>query len=247
MRLLPAFIALFIGISTLAQNDCIPERSTKLVNDYTGKTLNQDQINALEQKLIAYGDSTSTQITIVIMNDVCGEDINFFAAQLGESWGVGQGEKDNGCVILLSMEDRKVAIQNGYGLEAYLTDAMSRRVIEGVIIPRFKAGDYYAGLNDGTSAIMQILAGTFENDAPQQDLNAPPIAIILLIIILIILLAARGGGRGNRGNRGYGGGYWIGGFGGGHIGGSSGGFGSGGGFGGFGGGSFGGGGASGSW
>ena len=241
------FSILFIlfGFAVLAQNDCIPPRPNKLVNDYTETTLTGSQIAALERKLVAYNDTTSTQITVVIMRNICGEEINFFTAQLGEEWGVGQGEADNGCVVLLSMDDHKVAIQNGYGLEEYLTDAMSRRIIENVMIPHFKKDEYYEGLNDGTTAIFQLLAGKFEGTGPHKDYNGPPVIVIIFIVLLIIFLASRGGGKGNRGYRG-GGGYWIGGFGGGSLGGG-GGFSGGGGFGGFGGGSFGGGGASGSW
>lgn len=243
MKLRLVIALIFAGFALFAQDDCIPARPNKLVNDYTGNTLKKAQVEALERKLVAYNDTTSTQITIVIMNNICGEEINFFTAQLGQKWGVGQGEADNGCVVLLSMEDRKVSIQNGYGLEEYLTDAMSKRIIEQVIIPHFKNDEYYEGLNDGTTAIMQLLAGKFEG-SPHKDYDGPPVIVIIFIILLIIFLVSRGG-RGGRGNRGLGGGYWIGGFGGGSLGGG-GGFG-GGGFGGFGGGGFGGGGASGSW
>lgn len=239
-------IFLFLSLALFAQDDCIPKRPDKLVNDYTGSTLNRQQLNALEQKLIAYNDTTSTQIAVVIMPNICGDEINFFTAQLGEKWQVGQAGSDNGCVMLLNMEDREIAIQNGYGLEATLTDAMSRRIIEQVILPEFRQGDYYTGIDKGTTAIIQLLAGQFEGNGGGRKVNRNlPFGAIIFLIILFFIIFNRGG-RGGRGGYRGGGGYWIGGFGGGHTGGG-GGFSGGGGFGGFGGGSFGGGGASGSW
>ncbi len=237
---------LVLTTALFAQNDCIPERPNRLVNDYTN-TLSGGQIQQLEQKLVAYNDTTSTQITVVIMQNICGDEINYFTAQLGEKWGVGQQGADNGCVMLLSMDDRQIAIQNGYGLEATLTDAMSRRIIEQVILPEFRKDDYYSGLDKGTTAIIQLLAGQFEGDGGNRKVKRGlPFGAIFFFVILLIIIMSRGGGRGGRGGYRGGGGYWIGGFGGGHMGGG-GGFSGGGGFGGFGGGSFGGGGASGSW
>ncbi len=241
-------IILFFPLALLAQNDCIPERPRRLVNDYTS-TLSGGQVNALEQKLRAYNDTTSTQIAVAIMANTCGDEIKFFATQVAQKWGVGQAQEDNGCIILLSMDDREITIQNGYGLEEYLTDAMTKRVIETVIIPEFKNGNYYAGLDRGTDAIFQVLAGQFEGSGGGGgNSGRPSIPIFAIVIIIFIILSVIRNRRGGGGRGGYrGGGYWIGGFGaGGFGGGSSGGFG-GGGFGGFGGGGFGGGGASGSW
>jgi uncharacterized protein len=236
------FVA-FVLFSTTVLAQRFPPKPDRLVNDFTNSVLSSEQIETLEAKLLAYEDSTSTQITLVILNDIGGDDINLYTAELGQNWGVGRGEHNNGCVILLSMEDRKVSIQNGYGLEPYLTDAISKRIIEKHIVPEFKKGDYYSGLDKGTDAIISVLAGTFKDDGGKEDVKFPlPIIILLMIIVFIVF---RAGSRNNRGNFG-GGGYWIGGFGSGSSGGGFGG-GSGGGFGGFGGGSFGGGGASGSW
>ncbi len=250
MRFTILFLSLFVSSLLFAQSKCIPERANKLVNDYT-QTLSSSEIAQLESKLVAYNDTTSTQIAIVILPELCGEDINMLAVEIAHAWGIGQADKDNGCIILMSMEqgNRKVAIQNGYGLEAYLTDALSRRIIEQIILPEFKQNNYYAGLDNGTTAIMQVLAGNFEGSGPKKDKAFPYATIVFLVILFLYIVfnRKRGGGSGFGGSRG-GGGYWIGGFGSGGFGGSGGGFSSGGGgFGGFGGGGFGGGGASGSW
>lgn len=247
MRFLTFVLAFILSASLFAQDNCIPDRANKLVNDYTN-TLTVDEIKQLEQKLVAYNDTTSTQIAIVILPNLCGGDANMLAVEIAHKWGIGQANKDNGCIILMSMEEgnRKIAIQNGYGLEEYITDGITKRIIEQIIIPEFKQNNYYAGLNNGTTAIMQLLAGNFEGSGPKEK-GMPLGTIIFLILLFIFIFFNRNkGGRGG-GLRG-GGGYWIGGFGSGGMGGSGGGFsGGGGGFGGFGGGGFGGGGASGSW
>ena len=243
----------------------ILEKPTKetSVYDYIN-LLSASEKSNLEQKLISYSDSTSTQIVIAIINSTQGEEIKYVGAQWGEKWGIGQEEEDNGVFILVAKKERKLTIATGYGVEHLLTDAMSKRIIENIITPQFKQGNFYGGLDRGTSAIIQILNGEYQG-TPQHDNDGggiPIIFIILFVIILLIILSNRNKkNRGNRGNRRGGATQSIleaiilsragrGGFGGGGgFGGSSGGgsFGGGGFGGGFGGGSFGGGGASGGW
>lgn len=225
--------------------------------------LPENQKKSLEQKLIRYSDSTSTQIVIAVISSTEGEEINYLGAQWGQKWGIGQAGKDNGILLLLAKDDRKVAINTGYGVEGNLTDAMSRRIIENIIIPRFKQNDYYGGLNDGSDAIFQVLNGEFKEERTFEDAgDGFPLGTLLPIIIFFIILIIlsrrnrRNGGR-NGGKRSSGLDLWdviilsnmgrSGGSGGG-FGSGGGSFGGGGGFGGgFGGGGFGGGGSSGGW
>ncbi len=202
---------------------------------------------------------------MAIIRSTEGENITYLGAQWGQEWGIGQAGKDNGILVLLAKDDRKIAINTGYGVEGSLTDAMSRRIIENVIIPQFKQDDYYGGLNNGADAIFQVLNDEFQEDRAFDDNPGFPfesfLPIIIFIVILIILSSRnrrKGGGKGggkksgldlwdiiilsNMGRGGFGSGKSGGGFG------SGGSFGGGGGFsGGFGGGGFGGGGASGGW
>lgn len=237
-----------------------PEKPNKLVNDYT-QTLSETEISQLESKLVAFNDSTSTQIAVVIIKSLDGNDVADYAVKLAEKWGIGGSKNNNGILLLASLGDRKVTIQTGYGVEGALPDAIARRIIEQEIKPNFKSGNYYEGLNQGTNAIISYTKGEYKADPAAKDKQpggSKSVIFIIIAIIIIALISRRGGGGGNQiiggrggsspfwwmlmgsalGNRGGGGGF--GGFGGG--GGSSGG-----GFGGFGGGSFGGGGASGSW
>ncbi len=206
--------------------------------------LSSSEYRALKQKLLAYEDTTGTQVAVYTVNSV-DDDINLYTAELAQQLGIGQKGSDNGCLILVAVDDRKLSIQNGYGLEEYLTDYTTKEIIDNYILPNFRNGNYYEGLDAGTSAIFDVLNGTFEGSGTSKKRNRGSYFVVLVIIFIIIasVFRGRGGGGGPRGRRGYGGGYWIGGFGGG----GGGSFGGGGGFGGFGGGGFGGGGASGSW
>ncbi len=241
---------LLITLFAFGQEFPQPQNPPRLVNDF-GEILTPAQENTLEEKLLRYSDTTSTQITIVILKGELLDDPNLYAAELGQKWGVGTAGGDNGLVFLVAPDSRKMAIQNGYGLEAVLTDALTKRIIEGYITPQFKQGNYYEGIDEGTDQIIKLLAGEFKGKGSRSskgEKGIPFFAIILIAIIIISVIRNRKGGGGRGGYRG-GGGYWIGGLGGGALGGSSGGGfgGGGGGFGGFGGGGFGGGGASGSW
>ena len=261
------FTMTFFALCNVYAQFEIPEKP-KLqtsVYDYVN-LLSASQKNDLEQKLIKYSDTTSTQIVIAIINSTEGENINFLGAQWGQKWGIGQEKEDNGILILLARNDRRIAINTGYGVEHLLTDAMSKRIIERDIIPYFKQNDYYGGLNRGADAIFELLKGEYQGTRKSNNNGFPIGFVFILIFIFIIILISisknrrGGGGRGNRSNstnileaiilsnmgRGnYNRGSSSSGWGGSSSGGGS--FGGGGFGGGFGGGGFGGGGASGGW
>ena len=232
-----------------------PPNPVRLVNDFTN-TLTADQIQALENKLISFDDSTTNQIIVVIVPNLNGKDVADAAIELGRNWGVGGKKNNNGVVLLISIEDRKLNISPGYGLEKTLPDVVCQQIIDNFITPNFKGRDYYAGINQGTDAIIQATKGEFKapanyNKRGKSSSGIGRIAFFIIIIIVFLALSSGGGGRGGS-FMSSGGAFMLGsllgggGRGGGFGGGGSGG-GSSGGFGGFGGGSFGGGGSSGSW
>jgi uncharacterized protein len=250
------FVCFFAILFSNAFAQTLPERPNppKLVNDFAA-VMSSSEVSSLEQKLVAFNDSNSTQIAIVTIKSVEGYDIADYAFKLGQKWGIGQKGKDNGILILVAPNDRKVFIATGYGAEEYVTDAMSRRIIEQKFKPAFKNNNFYEGLEQGTNDIIDLLTGKFKAE-PQEVKGKHKgsfLKIIIIVIIIIVLIKIFGGGNrgGGRTFRSSGPIFWggMGGFGRGFGGGSSGGFGGGGGggFGGFGGGSFGGGGAGGSW
>ncbi|WP_242158692.1 TPM domain-containing protein [Aestuariivivens sediminis] len=251
-------LALFCYSLVFAQFD-IPEKPKvqTSVYDYVS-LLSPSEKSQLEHKLITYSDTTSTQIVVVIISTSKGENIGLLAPRWGHEWGVGQAKEDNGVFILLAKEDRKIWISPGYGVEHKLTAGIVGELIRNIIIPEFKQGNYYSGLNKGTDAIFQVLKGEYTGKRPNKNSQDMPFGFILILIFIffIILIAIsknkRGGGRG--GNRHKGMDIWdviiLSNLGRGNYGGSSRGWGgsSGGGFGGgFGGGGFSGGGAGGSW
>ena len=251
------FLFLFFSVGVYAQTDVVPKKPSLaegLVVDQTN-TLTPEQQATLRQKLIAYDNSTSNQIAIVIIQSLKGNSIEDVALQIGRDWGVGgQAEKDNGVVILVAKDDHKMRIEVGYGLEGAVTDYVASSIIQNTLTPNFKEGNYYRGLTEAVDEIIKAAEGRYT--APEGYGKKGGIKkwqIILAIIFIWIILSVIGrGGRGGGGvvsRRGYsnwGGPIWWGG--GGHSSGGGGwSGGGGGGFGGFGGGSFGGGGSSGSW
>lgn len=243
-----------------------PSVPPRLVNDFAS-VLSDTQKNQLEQYLVAYSDSTSTQITVVIMPDLEGYDVGDMAQRIGQKWGVGQKNTSNGLVILIKPkkgnEQGKAFIATGYGLEEILTDAVTNRIVDNEMIPYFAENKYYEGIIAGVNIVRDLLLGRYTADqytkkSDKKGAGFLPI-IIFLIFIIIAIFGKKGGNNnhtiGGKGNlpfwlllsmlgsgRGSSSGSW-----GGFSGGSGGFGGGGGGFGGFGGGGFGGGGAGGSW
>jgi uncharacterized protein len=235
----------FISLTAFAQEG-IPAKPNGFILDEAG-LLNPEEENALEQKMRGYADSTSTQFAIVLVNSTNGRDPYDYAIDIGKTWGVGQKGKNNGVVILAAMQDRKLRIVTGRGIEDVLPDAICKRIINRILKPTFKAGAYYQGLDQATSEMMQRASGEFKNeDTGEEPQGIPPVVMIFLILIVITIIQALRKGGGGRGPGSRGGGMFFPPIflGGGNFGGDSsssdgGGFD----FGGFGGGDFGGGGA----
>lgn len=253
---------LSFSIDAFAQLD-VPPKPKKETSVYdSADMLSPSEEQLLEQKLINYADTTSTQIVIATIESLNGEYIGLYAPKWAQEWGIGQAKEDNGLLILLSKADRKIWITTGYGLEEYLTDFNTKDIIENIILPEFKNGSFYGGLDQGTTAIFQVLDGSFEGSPVRENKSSgiPVNLIVMGIFFVIFLISLAKKNRNNKGGPGSRGGMGStildaiilsslgrGAFGGGSSGG--GGFsGGGGGFGGgFGGGGFGGGGAGGSW
>lgn len=235
----------------------VPAEQTS-VYDYAD-VLNPEEESKLKEKLIRYSDSTTTQIVVITIESLQGEDIGILTPKWGHSWGIGGSEQnDNGVIILLAEKERKIWISAGYGLEDRLTAGIGGEITRNIILPEFKAGSYYQGLDKGTNALFDVFKGKYkgERKKAKKDADVPILPIIIIIIVIIFIIAkSKGNGGGNHGNRG--GGFdladiiilsSLGRGGGGGFGGSSGGGFGGGGFGGgFGGGGFSGGGSGGSW
>ena len=233
----------------------IPKFQTS-VYDYA-KVLSDTEKAQLEEKLIKYSDSTTTQIVVITIESLKGEDVSLLATKWGQTWGIGGTAKDdNGVIILLAKAERKIAINPGYGLEDRLTAGIGGEIIRNIIIPEFKSGSYYNGLDKGTTAIIDVFKGKYKGERKSNKKDKFPILPFIIIAVIILLIISKGKRNGgNSGNSGSGPslmdviilsslGRSGGGFGGGSSGGGFGGSGFGGGFGG---GGFSGGGSSGGW
>lgn len=252
-----SFSLLLAGISSLQGQD-LPDRPTppRLLVDYTG-ILNASERTTLENKLVSFNDTTSNQILVILTNDLYGHDIETFASGIGDKWGVGQADLDNGVVLVVKPKignSRGLAfISVGYGLGGAIPDITAGHIVDYEMIPYFKNNDYYGGLDAATTVLMELAAGEYTSDEYAKAKGGglwalAPFLFFIIIFVLISRLSRRSRTIGSRpmspwtalllgGMMGSGGGRsgW---------GGSSGG---GSGFGGFGGGGFGGGGAGGSW
>jgi uncharacterized protein len=252
--LLIAIILIRAGIG-YAQSG-IPEIPVppRLVNDFA-QILSPDQLQSLESKLVAFNDSTSVQILVVIVPTLNDYEKADYAQQLGQKWGVGGGKFNNGFVVLIkpksTSEKGEAFIATGYGVEQFVPDATALDVVNNEMIPFFKQNDYYGGINAASDVLISLVKGEFKAENYGKKKKGTSATVVLIIIIVIVFLISRNNNNHHTINRSGSGGPILFPWGGGGFGGSSssGGFGGGGGggFGGFGGGSFGGGGAGGSW
>lgn len=260
--LLILMLAWASGSATLAQGRSdFPALTGRVVDQ--ANLLDVSTRQTIEAQLAALERDTGDQMVVVTVNDLRGLEIEDYGYQLGRAWGIGQGERDNGVLLIVAPTERKVRLEVGYGLEPVLTDAFSAQIIQQQVTPQFRANDYGGGILAGVQAVEQQLRldrGEAEAlaAAAQAPRAKPPVGPIILVVLVFLFLflagigsaVSRGGRRRRRGgvapiliwaatdalsrsSRGGGGR-------------SGGGWGGGGGFSG-GGGSFGGGGASGGW
>ncbi len=253
-RLIPlTFLFLLLALQARALN--VP-RLQGYVNDYAHMVSGSARTK-LEEELKSFEQSDSTQLVILTIPSLEGEPPEDYSIKVVEAWKLGQARKDNGILLLVSKDDRKMRIEVGRGLEGRLTDLTAGRIIDLAIKPRFKRGDFDGGFAAGVASLIDATRGEFragQNDSIKRTQPFPSLGLFLMVvfILLFIFLSAvrKGGKTGNwagQSGRNHGrspGGFVI--FPSGR-GGDVGTFGGGGGTFGGGGGTFGGGGASGSW
>jgi uncharacterized protein len=256
-RVAPALLLLVVLAGPGAAALRIPPPPDHRVNDYAG-ALTPAERDRLEQALIAREATSRNQVVVAIFRSLEGESLEDYSIRLAQAWRIGQKGLDNGVIFVVFLDDRKMRIEVGYGLEDSLTDAVSSSILRDVVAPRFRAGQIADGIGAGLDAIDRAIAGTYVRppDAGkgrrQGDIGWRELLALLFVFFLIVALVTnrmqqaalrRRGWTG--GSTGWGGPFvGGGGFGGGGWGGGGGS--SGGGFSG-GGGGFGGGGSSGSW
>ncbi|GLI36631.1 TPM domain-containing protein [Geobacter hydrogenophilus] len=154
------------------------------VNDYAG-ILSAGTVRQLEETLAGFERSDSTQIVVLTVPSLEGDDLETYSIRVAEAWQIGQKGKDNGAILLVAKAERKVRIEVGRGLEGTLTDLVSGRIIRGEITPRFKQGDFDGGVTAGVTAIMAVVKGEYAatpQDLRQGKKSAPPVAALLFFL-----------------------------------------------------------------
>lgn len=213
----------------------------RYVNDYT-KTLSEKQRDALEAKLVAYGKETSSQIAVVMVPTTGEYDVSQYAFELGDKWGIGQKKLNNGVLLLIAKDDRKLFIAVGQGLQGVLTDALASQIIRNQIRPYFRNEQYAKGIDNGLDYIIAATKGEYSAQVEEEDDFGDYIPFIMLALFILVVvigeisrrrpyvspsnnhvlnealrqsLPSRRNGRGGGGFGGFGGGGSGGGFGGG--------------------------------
>jgi uncharacterized protein len=197
-KALTILLFLLPTISLSAQDVPPVPNPPRLVNDFVG-FLSADEANRLERKLVIFNDSTSIQIAVVIVQSIGSSDIESYANKLFRTWGIGQKGKDNGILILIAPQERKMRIETGYKAEGPLPDAICKRIIDNEIAPRFRVNKNYEALDSATSVIMAITRGElsikdYKKKTQNKSVGGFPIfAIILFIVIMVIVGRSRKG------------------------------------------------------
>jgi len=157
------------------------------VNDY-GDMISSEAESLLEERLKSFEMSDSTQIVILTVNSLEGNSLEDFTIRVAEKWKIGQMKKDNGVLLFASKNDRRMRIEVGRGLEGVLTDLLSGRILDNVMRPRFKSGDFDGGFIDGTGSIIEACRGEFKNDSPSVSITADEYPISQYLLLFLILL-----------------------------------------------------------
>jgi len=206
--LLSLLFVIFFSVRLWSQDIPEPMSPPRLVNDYVGM-LNPTERESLEQKLRAYNDSTSTQITVVVLKTTQPYPVGDYAFELGRRWGVGQKGKNNGLVLLWATNDRKIFIATGRGMEGAIPDVIAKRIIREVITPDFKNQMYYRGLSNGVDEIIKYAQGEYKSNGENAEDDISGLFIIMLIIfIIVIFIIISRSNRGGGGMRSSGGGWY---------------------------------------
>ncbi|HEY7382893.1 MAG TPA: YgcG family protein, partial [Beijerinckiaceae bacterium] len=204
LAVLAAIVILALSAAAvLAQSTSFPALTGRVIDE--ANVLDAAQRAALERKLKAHEDKTSDQVVVATVRSLAGTSVEDYANRLYRHWQLGQKDRNNGVLLLVAPNERKVRIEVGYGLEGALTDALSKVIITAAIAPRFKAGDFAGGLDAGADAIISILTGDAEEWQRRAKVRSdethaldPLVALVIflaLFVIVVWLVSGRGGPR----------------------------------------------------
>jgi uncharacterized protein len=246
LTLTALFVWSVTAVSSVAALEVPPLRAH--VNDTAG-LLDDATRAALENQLTSHEQATGQQFALLTVPTLEGDPIEDFSIEVAEKWKLGREKEDDGLVMVIAVQDRKMRIEVGYGLEGNIPDAVAARVVREVLQPAFRAGDFNGGVMRAFDVLIRAAGGEAVMPPPKRQVRQqrPPLFGLFVGMLIVMMILSRFGGGGRGGRRRRGGGFFIFPMGGGGFGGGGGGWGGGGGGWGGGGGGFGGGGASGDW
>ncbi|MEZ4907919.1 MAG: TPM domain-containing protein [Saprospiraceae bacterium] len=189
--LIHKILFLILLVSTLFtvriySKDILPKPNSA-VADRIGLLSLQQQDN-LRNKLKTFNDTSSSAIVLVIDNSTEGDDIFDYSYKLAKSWGIGDASKDNGVLVYIAFNDRKVFIQVGSGLEGVIPDAMAKRIVNNIIVPSFRSGNYYSGINSALDALIQLASGEYTSDGVDDSLDGGTVILIMFLVFFALLI-----------------------------------------------------------
>jgi uncharacterized protein len=179
--LLLSLAVLCVAISALARD--VPYLSGRVVDE--AGMIPADVRQRIEQKLAAYEQQTGNQVAVLTVESLEGDPIEDFSMRVAETWKLGQAEKDNGVLLVIAEQDRRMRIEVGYGLEPVLTDLESGRIVDNVIRPAFQAGDFGGGIERGADAILAALGGEEVPEAAPAGGGEAPGCFTLIFLFVI--------------------------------------------------------------
>src|SRR6266540_7501298 len=198
MRLrLPTVLALLLAAAAIAVAALpIPPAPDHRITDYAG-ALSAGERARLEDMLRAREQGSSNQVVVAIFRSLQGESLEDYSIRLAQAWRIGQKGLDNGVIFLIFLDDRKMRLEVGYGLESRLTDALSSQILRDAVAPRFREGKIGDGIAAGLEAIEQVIAGTYKAAPPGQGGRASggglfPIVLLLIVVIGIFSIVVSG-------------------------------------------------------
>src|SRR5690606_31800926 len=157
------------------------------------QTLSATDVERLEHKLVAFDDSSSTQIAVVVMQSTGQYEIADYAVRLAQQWGIGGKEHDNGVLLLVALGDRAVTIQTGYGVEGAAPDAIACRIIANALKPPFRQGDYFTGIDRATDALIAYTKGEYKAAPKKESGEGSGIGSLIFIVIIVVIVIALSG------------------------------------------------------
>jgi uncharacterized protein len=187
MRKIAYIFAVFLGTLLYTSAFTVPVKPSGYVNDYAG-VLSSKETSFLENEIRAFSASTTNEIAVVVVPDMNGETIENYAIKIFEQWKIGTSKNDNGALLLVAIQERKVRIEVGYGLEGALPDILTKQIIDTQITPEFKKADYFKGISQAVDSIMKATEGEYllEPTSQSKSITGKMIESILLILFFIV-------------------------------------------------------------